>query len=240
MTTTDWIAVAVALGGGIVVGLVLSRLAYAFVSSQRRPQPVQMAAGAVRSLVLWLCVVVGLIFVLGIVSPRALDRLPQDAIAFAPRMLSAVIILIVANVLTSIAVASIAPMLARSRANTQRQALNAIKGSIMGLATVLAVRQLGVDTLLINLALGALFFGVAATFATLIAFGGRDVATQVASVRAARRLVKPGDHIKLADIEGTVTNMHPTALEIRTTDGRTVLTPASRLITETYTIERGD
>lgn len=241
MTPTEWITVAVAIAGGIAVGVIASRVVLAVIGSSTRPEPIREAAPAMASLALWAGIVVGLVIALGVVSPEALDQLPQDIVAFIPRLLAAAIIVIVANVLAAFATAALGPALGRLPARAQVQVLAVVRITILGLAALLAVRQLGFDTTVINLAVAAVFFGAAGALMLLVALGGRHVATEVASTRVARRLVRTGDRVDLGgDLEGTVVAVHPTAVELVTTAGRTLLVPSSRLIQDVVTVERAD
>lgn len=238
MTTTDWIIVVVAIAGGILAGIIVSRIVNAVIGAPSRPDPVRNAAGALASLAMSACVVIGLITALGIASPASLDQLPKDVIAFIPRLLSAAIILIVANVMSSFALAALAPALGRMPANVQRQSMSAVRITILSLAVLLAVRQLGFDTTVINLGVAAIFFGIAGALMLLVALGGRNVAAQVASTRALRRLFDEGDHVRMGGIEGTVVAVHPTAIELTSSEGETLLVPSSDFLSGTITIER--
>lgn len=240
MTTTDWIMVAAFIVGGIVVGIIAARIVGAVIGSESRPKPVQDAAGPLSSLVLWAGIVTGLIGGLGIVSPSALDQLPKDLIDFIPRVISAAIVVIVANVGSSFAQTALVPALARMPATVQRQILSALRISILSLAVLLAIRQLGFDTTVINLGVAAIFFGVAGALMLLVALGGRGVATEVASTRVLRRLVNPGDQITLDALEGTVVAVHPTSIEVSTEGDQTVLVPSSRFVSETFAIIRAE
>ena len=240
MTTTDWIIVAGAIVGGFAVGAVASRIVSAVVGAPSRPEPIRNVAGALASLAMSVCVVIGLIIALGVVSPSALEQLPRDLIDFVPRLLAAGIIVIVANVLSSFATTALAPALGRMPASVQRSVLRAVRIVIITLAVLLAVRQIGFDTTVINLGVAAIFFGVAGALMLLVALGGREVATEVASTRVLRRLFREGDHIRIADVEGRVLSVHPTAVELQTSTGRTVLVPSSRFVSETITIRRAD
>ena len=241
MTTTEWIFVAVAIVGGIVVGAILSRIVNAIVGAESRPQPIRQAAGPLASLTLWAGIVAGLVIALGIVSPSSLDQLPQDLVDFIPRFISAAIVVIVGNVAASFAQAALAPALGRMPSSVQRQILNAVRMGILGLAILLAVRQLGFDTTVINLGVAALFFGVAGALMLLVALGGRHVATEVASTRVLRRMIRNGDRVELDSVTGTVVAVHPTSIEIAT-DGaqETLLVPSSRFINETFSIVRAE
>lgn len=241
MTTSDWIFVAAAIVGGVLVGVIASRIVNAIVGAESRPEPIRNAAGPLASLTLWAGVVIGLVLALGVVSPSALDQLPQDVIDYIPRIISAAIVLIVANVGSSFAQAALAPALGRMPPTAQRQIQSAVRTTIISLAVLLAVRQLGFDTTVINLGVAAIFFGLAGALMLLVALGGRNVATEVASTRAVRRLVRSGDRIRLEALSGTVVAVHPTAIEIATDDGGdVVLVPSSRFISGTFAIDRAD
>lgn len=242
MTTSDWIVVAVAIIGGIAIGVIGARIVSAVVGAESRPQPLRDAAAPLSSLVLWAGIVAGLITALGVVSPSALDQLPKDVIDFVPRVISAAIVVIVANVGSSFAQTALAPALGRMSSTVQRQILSAVRITILSLAVLLSVRQLGFDTTVINLGVAAIFFGVAGAMMLLVALGGRDIAVEVASTRVLRRLVHPGDHIEMSegDLAGTVVSVHPTTIEITTDEGDTMLVPSSRFVTSTFSIVRAE
>lgn len=241
MTTTDWIFVAVAVAGGVLVGVVASRIVNAIVGAPSRPEPIRNAAGPLASLALWAGVVTGLVLALGVASPGALDQLPKDLIDYIPRIISAAIVVIIANVLSSFAQAAIGPALGRMPSSVQRQVLSTVRITILTLAVLLAVRQLGFDTTVINLGVAAIFFGLSGALMLLVALGGRGVATEVASTRVLRRLLNNGDRIQLDSLAGTVVAVHPTSVEISPDHGREViLVPSSRFVNGTFTIERAE
>ena len=112
-----------------------------------------------------------------------------------------------------------------------------IKGIITAFAIILAASQLGIDTTVINIVVAAAVGGLAIAFALVVGFGSRPIATEIASGRALRRLVQPGDSIEGADIAGMVVAMHPTAVEVQTTEAH-VMVPNSDLAQGAFTISR--
>jgi small-conductance mechanosensitive channel len=236
----DWLLALVAIVAGIAVGLVLSRLAFGFVAASKRPVPIQQVARPISRLVFATSVVIGLLVAVGYLQPEALDELTADAIAFIPRLLVAAVIIIVANVLESFAGTAVATATARMPTQIQRQASLVVKATILALAVILAVGQLGVDTAVVNLGVAAVFFAVAASLTLLIGLGGQGVAREVAATRALRRLLDVGDKVAVDEVEGVVQSVSPTAIEVRTGDGITVLVPSSRLLTSTIAIDRTD
>lgn len=235
---SDWILVIIALVGGLVVGLVASRVVHGLVGSQKRPEPIQNVAKPVASLALSIGIVIGLIVALGIVQPDSLDRLRDDAIAFIPKVLTAAIIIILANVLSSFATTALGQTLGRMPIQTQRQANAVVKAVIVTLAALLAVSQLGINTDVVNLGVAAVFFGVAASLTLLVGLGGNGVAREVAATRAVRRLISQGDTVEVDDARGVVVAIHPTAVELSKPSGETVLIPSSRLVRDAISIER--
>jgi len=240
MTTTDWMVVGGALVGGLIIGIVASRVVNAFIGSEKRPPAIRNAAGPMAKLVLWAGIVTDMAIALGVVSPGALDKLPQDLIDYIPRIISAAIVIIVANVATSFATAAVAPALGRMAPNVQRQILSVIRITIVSLAVLLAVRQLGFDTTVINLAVAAIFFGVSGALMLLVALGGRDVAVEVASTRVLRRILNQGDPVRLSDMAGTVAAVHPTTIEIVADTGETLMVPSSRFVNGSFSLLRAE
>jgi hypothetical protein len=238
MTILDWILVASFLAGGIVLGNILGRITNHYLSGESQPEPIRDAAKPLSSLVMYGFVIAGLMAALGIVQPDALAEIPKDLIAFLPRVLTAAIIVIGANVVTSFVQAALRPMMGRSSARVQRQVNMAVKALIVGMATVLAVTQIGIDTTIINIVLGALFFGLAASMTLLVGLGGQAVAKEVASSRAVRRLVSEGDQVSVGLITGTVIAVRPTAVEVRDSTGATMLIPSSHFVGDTLTVIR--
>src|SRR5690606_22301256 len=89
-------------------------------------------------------------------------------------------------------------------------------------AAVLALRQLGIDTTILNILIGAVLFGLAAGFALLVGLGGRELSRELAFGRYLARILAPGDEIVVGDVKGIVLQLHPASVELQTADGGTV------------------
>lgn len=235
---SDWILVIVVLIGGLVVGLIASRVVYAIIGSPKRPEPIQNVAKPLASLAFSVGIAIGLVVALGIIQPDSLDKLKSDAIDFIPKVMTAAIIIIAANVLSSFATAAMSQALARLPLQTQRQANSVVKGAIVTLATLLAVSQLGINTDVVNLGVAAVFFGIAASLTLLVGLGGNGVAREVAATRALKRLISQGDTVEVGDNRGVVVAIHPTAVELSRSSGETLLIPSSRFVRQSIGIER--
>ncbi len=240
MTKIDWMIVAGALVGGVVVGAFVSRLVRSTLSSESRPEALRKSAKPLAGLVFWGFAAAGLVAALGIIDPAALDQLPKDFIALLPKLMVAGIIIIGANVLSAFVETAMAPSISRLPVETRLRVNQGVKATIVAFAVLMAVRQIGVDTTVVNMALAAFFFAVAGSLTLLIGFGGRDIANEVASTRAIRRLISEGDQVELAGVRGTVVAVHPTAVEIVASDGMIELIPSSKFTGETVAIIRGE
>ncbi|MFV0526001.1 MAG: mechanosensitive ion channel domain-containing protein [Acidimicrobiales bacterium] len=238
MTMNQWIGLVVAIIGGFAGGSILSRVVSNLASAPSRPGPIRDAAPALARLVFSVAITVGLVVALGIASPSSLEQFPADLVDFLPRVLAAAIIVIAASILSAFATAALTPALGRLRDLVRVQILRAVHLAIITLAALMAIRQLGIDTMVVNLALAAIFFGAAGAMMLLVAFGGRQVATEVASGRILRRMLHSGDVVRVGDVSGRVVAVHPTAIEVETGPGATVLVPSSRFVAETITVER--
>ncbi|MEM7323168.1 MAG: mechanosensitive ion channel domain-containing protein [Actinomycetota bacterium] len=235
---SEWIQVIVAIVAGLAVGIIASRIVYAVVGSPKRPEPIQQAAKPLSSLALSAGIVIGLVVALGIVQPDSLDQLAEDAVSFIPKLMTAAIIIIVANVLSAFATTALSRATGRLPLQTQQLANTIVKVSIVTLAALLAVGQLGINTDVVNLGVAAVFFAIAASLTLLVGLGGNGVAREVAAGRAVRRLINVGDTVAVGEVRGVVAALHPTAVELSRPDGQIVLIPSSRFVRQPIAIER--
>ncbi len=228
----EWISAAIAVGAGLILGSIASRIVRNQMA-ESKIEALRESAAAIAGLVFSGFVIIGLLVALGFVSPDDLDRLPSDLIAFLPKAISAAIVAIGGNIAGTFAQTAVAKALAGSGA-ASRFAPAIVRFAILTAAMILAAAQLGVDTTVINIAVAALLFGVAASLALLTGLGGRQVAGEVAAGRVWRRSLEPGDRIRASnvagvDVDGVVIDIHPTAIEIEGTD-MTLFVPNSKLL----------
>ena len=141
-------------------------------------------------------------------------------------------------IVASFATAALDRATGRMPLHVQRQANLIVKGTIVTLAVLLAVSQLGIDTEVINMGVAAVFFALAASFTLLVGLGGHSVAREVAASRALRRIVNEGDRVTIDDVTGTVRALHPTAIEIVTVTEDSVLVPSSHFLSHNVSVER--
>jgi len=233
----DWVWAGVAIIGGFMIGGAASKMTKQLF--EKRKGQIAELAPAAASLVFSLLFVVGLLIALGFVQPDSLSKLRDDTIDYLPRVLSALIVVILGGVVGTIASTAARESLGRSMGRMGEQIPRVVKAIITAFAAILAASQLGIDTTVINIVVAALVSGLALAFALIAGFGSRPVATEIASGRALRRLVTPGDVIASSSASGTVIAMHPTAVELAE-DGSVFLVPNTELADSSFTITRAE
>ncbi len=234
----DWLAAGIAVAAGIIVGGVLARVLRRLLSAPERPDALRSSAGPLSSLAFSLALIVGLIVALGFVSPDALADLDTQIIDYTPKVLSAAIVLIMANVAGTFLATILDRSLGHVSPSLRARVVPLAKGSVMAAAGLIAANQIGVDTTILTLLAAALFFGVAAAGALVVGLGSRQVSAEVAAGRALRRLLGPGDSVTVNGVSGRVVSVHAVAVELEVSIGRHLTVPNSELLSSSLSIER--
>ncbi len=208
------IAAIVAGVGGLVAAAVLSPLVRRQLQHDRRSDAVRQIAPAAANFVFWTLAALGLIVAVAMSSPESLRPIPAQLVSYFPRVLTAGILLLVGNVAATIASLSIERAVLRATGQHRPAVTRAVKAALLGLAVILAVSQLGIDTAIVTLLLASLLFSIGASSALLVGLGGRDVARQVAAGRYLRRVVQPGDRIETNGVTGVVRALHAASVEV--------------------------
>jgi hypothetical protein len=112
--------------------------------------------------------------------------------------------------------------MSRSTTRVRTQVTEACRVVITAAAAVLALRQLGIDTTILNILIGAMLFGLAAAFALLVGFGGRELSRELAFGRYLARILQLGDELTVGEVVGIVVALHPASVEVATDEGSSV------------------
>lgn len=236
----NWLWAIVAIVASMMVASILARLVRSQMGKETRPEAMQQNAAAIGSIIFSAVLVVGLIAALGFVKPDALDKITDDAVAYLPRALSAGIVMIVGNILATIASTAVLRMVAQAGPAVAKAIPSAVKWGIMGFAVILAASQLGIDTTTINIAVAAMLFSLGFAMTLLVGLGGQSVSREIAAGRAMRRVLEPGDQIHGGSLAGTVITVHSTATEIADASGETMLYPNTTMLGSTLSVLRPD
>ena len=233
-----WVAAAIAIGAALVVGSVAARVVRNVLSRPRQPEGLRNSAGAIASLAFSTALIIGMITALGMVNRKSLDAMPAQLVNYVPRALSAAIVLIAANVVSSFAATALDRSLGHASASTRKRVPMIAKAVIFSMAGLIAANQLGVDTTIITLAAAALFFSIGLAAALMAGLGSRKVSGEVAAGRALRQLLAPGDHVEVGDVRGRLVKVHSVAAEVIGDAGEVQLVPNSQFLDHSLRITR--
>jgi len=218
----------------IIAGLTLGSIAAAITrrvaSGENRPEAVRSSVGALSTLAFSVILIVALVIALGIVNSEALDQLSRDLVSFMPKALSAAIMLILGNVVGSIAETGVARSLGHVAPEVRNRVPALVKWGVLGFAIVIAANQLSIDTTIIIVAVASVFFSLGLAAALLAGLGGHPVAQQIAAGRALRQIVAVGDTVRTDSVSGVIAAIGSTSTQITTVDDDVELVPNADLL----------
>ncbi len=166
--------------------------------------------------------VVGLLV---IIDPEQADRLSDSVIGSVPKVMIAVIVVIVARALGRIvglfAETALRPVSA-SLAGRARLGLSSV---ILGVGLIIALQQVGISTDIILILVAALAFGGALTLALGAGLGSVPLAKQVAAGRHVANRYNPGDRVRVGDVEGPIAEIGLATTRIMVGEDRYVDVP---------------
>lgn len=222
------IALAV-IAGGFVLGSIAAAVSRRLTSAESRPEVIRSSAGSIATLAFSIVLIASLLIALGMINGAAVDQLLTDTALFFPKVISAAIVVIVANIFSNLAEMGVARSLGHVSPTIRQRVPKLVKMAIMGFALIIAANQLGINTTIVLIAVAALLFGISLASAMLAGLGGRSVAEEVAAGRAVRRELKVGDTIRIGEVEGDIAAIGSTSTQITGTD-RVTLIPNSEIL----------
>jgi hypothetical protein len=234
-----WVWVVGALIVGLlsgVVGAALTRIA--LVKGRENRQEIVDAARATSILVFLFFAIIGVVVAVGVSDRDSLDDVPRDLLAYLPHVLAAGLILIAGRAIAFAVAGYLRQALSQSTTRVRTQITEAARFVITAAAVVLALRQLGLDTTILNILIAAMLFGLAATFALLVGFGGRELSRELALGRYLARIVRLGDELTVGDVSGVVVALHPATVEVITKDGFSVHLTNSQIFRAAPRVQR--
>lgn len=206
----------------VVVGLMLAIWVIGKLVSRKADGRIAELIGQLIPVLMTAIAVIG---VLVIIDPDQADRLSDSVIGSVPKVMIAVIVIIVARALGRIvglfaetALRSVSPALA-SRA---RLVLSSV---ILGVGLIIALQQVGISTDIILILVAALAFGGALALALGAGLGSVPLARQVAAGRHVAKRYNTGERVRVADTEGSITEIGMASTRIQVSDNRYVDVP---------------
>jgi hypothetical protein len=192
----------------------------------------------ISQLISVLMVAVAIVGVLVIIDPDQADQLFSSVIGSVPKVMIAVVVVIVARALGRIvglfaetALRSVSPGMA-SRA---RLILSSV---ILGVGLIIALQQVGISTDIILILVASLAFGTALALALGAGLGSVPLARQVAAGRHVANRYRPGESVRVGDAEGAISEIGLASTRIKVGDGRFVDVPNLEFISGVVEIDQ--
>lgn len=206
----------------VVVGLMLAVwLIGRFVARKSGGQVSEL----VGQLIPVLIAAIGVVGVLVIIDPDQAERLSESVIESVPKVMIAVIVVIVARALGRIVGLFTETALRPISASMAGRARLIVSSVILGVGVIIALQQVGVSTDIILILVAALAFGGTLALALGTGLGSVPLAKQVAAGRHVARRYEPGERVRVGDTEGSITDIGLASTRIQVGDGRFVDVP---------------
>lgn len=179
----------------------------------------------VKQLIPVLITAVGVIGVLVVIDPDQAQQLSESIIDSVPKVMIAVIVVIVARALGRIVGLFTETALRPISASMAGRARLIVSSVILGVGVIIALQQVGVSTDIILILVAAFAFGGALALALGTGLGSVPLAKQVAAGRHVSRRYTPGERVRVGDAEGSIAEIGLAATRIQVADGRFVDVP---------------
>lgn len=218
---------------GLLSGLIGAALARAIILKGREDRTeIADAARAASIFVFVFFAAIGVIVAVGVTSRDSLRPFPAKLLSYSPHVLAAGLILIFGRALGHALHAYTLRSFSRTSSRLRYQLAEALRFVVTVTSGVLSLRQLGVDTAVLNIVIGAVLFALALSFALLVGFGGRELGRELAFGRYLRRFLQVGDHLEVGEVSGPIVALHPASVEVRLDDGSSVHITNSAVFTD--------
>jgi small-conductance mechanosensitive channel len=142
---------------------------------------------------------------------------------FVPRLLTAVLVLVVGLVLGNLSRDAVRATAAAAGTTFAPAIGEFVRVAILIAATLVAVAELGVDITLVTAILSVALAAVLGAFALAFGVGARTAVSNIIGSHYARQTYEVGDRVRFGDIEGTIAEMTTTAVILKAPDGRVVV-----------------
>lgn len=168
---------------------------------------------------------VAVIGLLVIVDPEQADTLSSSVIGSVPKVMIAVIVVIVARALGRIVGLFAETALRPVSAGLAGRARLILSSVILGVGVIIALQQVGISTDIILILVAAFAFGGALALALGAGLGSVPLARQVAAGRHVANRYSPGSRVRVGDAEGPIAEIGLASTRIKVGDGRYVDVP---------------
>jgi len=181
---------------------------------------------------------IAVIGALVIIDPEQANRLSDSAIGSVPKVMIAVIIVIVARALGRIVGLLAETALRPISATLAGRARLTLSSMILGVGLIIALQQVGVSTDIILILVAALAFGGALALALGAGLGSVPLAKQVAAGRHVANRYNPGERVRVGDAEGSIAEIGLASTRIEVGEGRFVDVPNEEFIARAIEVDQ--
>lgn len=196
-------------------------------------------AELVGQLIPVLMTAVAVIGVLVIIDPDQAERLSDSVMGSVPKVMIAVIVVIVARALGRIvglfAETALRPVFP-AMASRARLILSSV---ILGVGLIIALQQIGISTDIILILVAALAFGGALALALGAGLGSVPLARQVAAGRHVAKRYNTGERVRVGDAEGPISEIGMASTRIQVGENRFVDVPNLDFIAGAIEVQEG-
>lgn len=233
----ELIAVLLVVAGWVIARLVRRAVAAAIPWINRKTARWGSEAGALISpafskamqfVVYWGILVTSVVAALYLMGGGSLGAWLDRLLGVVPQILVALGILAAGHLLGLLA----SSLLLKYSPTADREALPLIAyGVVVGTAAITALEQLGLDVSFLTHILLVVVTVFLAGLALAFALGARALVANLSAQGEVQRY-KPGDQLRVGDVEGTVVKIHRTGVILSTSEGLAAV-PASKFATST-------
>lgn len=211
-----WLIGCGVLVGALAVATFLSGLVRRLVNRPSNSEQLRSFTQPAGSLTFSLIGSAGLMGALGVVAPDALADLPKSLVAFLPRGLLFVLLLVMGGAIATLVSTAVGTSMLRATGKPQHQIVRLVKGSLTGVFAILAVSQLGVNTRIVDMLVAGLIFCAALSIALITALGSRAIAGEIAAGRYLKRILQVGDAVETdRNTVGTIQALHGASVMLK-------------------------
>jgi hypothetical protein len=146
---------------------------------------------------------------------------------YVPRLLGAIIVVVVGMVLGNLARDAVAAAAAAAGAPLATAMGQAVRAAILTAAVLIAVAELGIDITLLTVVLAVTMAAVLGGFAIAFGLGASGAIGNIIGAHYLRQTLQPGQRIRIGEVDGTIAAITSTAVVLQVADGQ-VLIPARR------------
>lgn len=160
-------------------------------------------------------------------------------VAFLPRLVAAAAVLFGGMALAGL-LRRIVEGFGRARPDVEQPEAfgNLVYYGVITISAIVAAGQAGLETGLIESLLTTVVAIGCAAIGLAFALGSRASFHNLVAGHFFRRLARPGDHVRMPDLEGTVVRYFGVSVVIRTNDGEEVAVPCRVLLDENLRLRR--